>query len=621
MAIKELKILGKTVLSFGSLTDDSPGGIPGKPTKFLSPRYEPTNITQNADVLRVQSAIRLAEVGDTQELFRFYRDVLLSDDHVQACLETRKLATLSNTMCVLPFEKKNPDDLLLAAAFNQAVDDCENWDMGMIDLMDSVFWPNSIVERLFKPATPGRPGTPKLQYTLRKFVPVNPQLHCYQWAYMTGGVGLGTASAVQLGNLAAELNRGDNVDATISPYTIDLERWEPYLKLWPIDQGGRIIYDVTNACYLDPVRHVVHRGHLMQTFRDNWGGPGRSILMWWLLRGLGRMWFGEGMERYGKPFMVGFTDATDPDAVGLLRDAMDLAKTINGVVLDESSRMELKEAMVAGMAQGYQAFHAMCNEAISFRITGLRESQKPAGLNAGAADFSANVRDDVRQLDGKLLASTVIRQIVNPFAQINGLKGRVKIVWGGLSDADAASFADLLVKMKTAGFTITDDAIDTANERTGLTWQRVQTAPLMPGGQLGAPGAPGQTDSDDDDDGDDGDADPEDGDDDITDDDVTPLSSRLAPRASRLAWLSATRAPAKSPVDDVASAHSAALAQAFRGALAPVRLILLSSTSRADAEKKLAQHFADWPAARIAGIVEEALQVCAAKGAAEGTPK
>src|SRR5215469_13356482 len=75
----KLKLFGLNVLEFGSLPD---GRVPQKQTRFLSPRYEPSNISGTADLLSITEAIRLAEAGDTQELFRFYRDVLLSDDHI-----------------------------------------------------------------------------------------------------------------------------------------------------------------------------------------------------------------------------------------------------------------------------------------------------------------------------------------------------------------------------------------------------------------------------------------------------------------------------------------------------------------------------------------------------------
>lgn len=607
--MKQLKIFGVPVASFGeekpsaaggrpqgpqygSLPDDSP--VPGRATKFLSPRYEPSNITQNANVQAVQEAIRMAENGQTQELFRFYRDVLLSDDHIQSCFNTRKLALLAQPLSILPADKNNAADIALAKALGQAKQDCENWTAGLLALMDSNgFWPVSIVERLFKPAGQSRPGVPPLQYTLHKFAPVNPQLHCYSWAYLTGGVGLGVGSAIQVANAGTE--------KTGSPYNIDLERWEPYLKLWPIDNAGRIIYDVTNACYLDPARHIVHRGHLLQTFRDNWGGPGRAILMWWLFRNLGREWFARGMERYGSPFPVGYADASDPVAVSLLREAFDLAKKIGGLVVDESSRVELKEALVQGMAQGYETFYNMCNEAISFHITGMRSSQQPAGLNAGQSNLVSSVREDVRMFDQMMLGETCERQIARPFAEVNGLKGQVKFVWGGLSDADAKVFAELLKTMSDSGFEPDDDSIGVVNERTGISWQRKAVAPpatFPPAAGVGEDG------------------------DDKDDDKNLPPSAKSADKeiktlAARLMWLTAGGAAAgKSPVDGVVAQHSAALAQAFRGSLAPVREIILQSSSRAEAERQLRTFFADWNPDRIAAILEEAMQVCAAKGAA-----
>lgn len=475
----KLKLFGLNILEFGSLLD---GRVPQKPSKFLSPRYEPSNISTDADVLRITEATRLAESGDTQELFRFYRDVLLADDHIAGEFSTRKLAVLSQPLAILPEDKNNPDDVLLARAMLRAKNDCENWLDGMKALMGShAIWPVTITERLYKPAGPSRPGEPKLNYTLRKFVPVNPQLLCFQWAYMMGGVGLGTASAVQLGNIGASFSSRTTRDNSGlgNAYTIDLEKWEPYLKLWPIDEAGRIIYDVTRASYLDPARHVVHRGHDLTEFRDNWGGPGRSLLQWWLFRQLGRSWFAKGMENFGTPWPVGYVNTTDPEAINLLREAFKLSKSIGGLVVDENCKVELKEAVVAGMANGYETFHNICNSAISFRITGIRETKKPAGLNAGEGKFQQNIREDVRVHDQMTLADTCKKQIAWPFRDLNNLRGDVKFIWGGLSDADAKTFADLLYTMKQAGYQLSEESIPIANERTGLSWERSATPAPM----------------------------------------------------------------------------------------------------------------------------------------------
>ena len=300
---------------------------------------------------------------------------------------------------------------------------------------------------------------------------------------------------------------------------MDLSRWEPYLKLWPVDGNGRIIYDAVNAQYLDPTRHMVHRGHLLTGFRDNWGGPFRCILFWWLLRNLGREWFARFMERFGTPFPVGYTDASDAAAVALLRDAFDMAKTIGGLVVDESSRIELKEAMISGGADGHEKFRMVCNNEISKHITGLDASSKPGGLNAGQNQMQQSVREDYRAFDQMSLAETVIQQLVIPFRDMNGLKGMVRLVWGGLSDTDAAVFAEFLMNMNTAGWTPTDNAVPTIEERTGIPFQRV--VPPTPAGPTGG--------------------------------DPKTFS------ATRLTWLSATTPAAKTQVDEVVAKHSAAL--------------------------------------------------------------
>jgi len=438
-----------------------------------------------------------------------------------------------------------------------------------------------------------------------------------------GGVGLGTASAIQIANAGVEGRDakppGTRIDdwrgpASPSPggegrgeggrssdqYTIDLERWEPYLKLWPIDRAGRIIYDTSNASYLDPARHVVHRGHLLSNFRDNWGGPARAILMWWLFRGLGREWFARGMDRYGSPWPVGYTDATDPIAVALLNQAFDLSKKLGGLVVDESSRVELKEAMVQGMAQGYETFFRLCNEAISYHITGLKESQKPHGLNAGENQMQQSVRDDVRLMDMVLLSETVQNQIATPFAQVNGLRGNVNFIWGGLNQDDAKKFADFLAQMKAAGYEASDESLPTINDKTGLVWTKAAAPvpldasnPSNPSYSLGRKNLNGEHEK--------------------TEGGTKNLSAGLL-------WLSASNSEVKSPVEDTVQKHSAALATAFRGSLAPVRTIILNSTSRADAEKKLKLFFADWSGDRIAEIIDQAMQLCAAQASGAAVP-
>ncbi len=88
-----------------------------------------------------------------------------------------------------------------------------------------------------------------------------------------------------------------------------------------------------------------------------------------------------------------------------------------------------------------------------------------------------------------------------------------------------------------------------------------------------------------------------------------------AKTAARCRFETHSKLSAKPPPSDaVAAAKAEALARAFRGTLAPVRDLILASTSPEDALAKVSAHFKDWPAERVADTVDEALQLCAVAG-------
>lgn len=539
---------------------DQPAAPPTRQQNWLNPRWEPMNITRHATAIRIQTAIEQAENGETRELFRFYRDALLGDDHIQGEFSKRLLAVLGQPLSVLPDDKDNADDVAAAAAVKRMVKDCENWTDGVGALLASSLWPVAVAEKLFRPADQAAEGEPQLTWTLRRIEPVNPMLLCYRWAYLTGGIAMGTASPAQTSGLGGPV--GD--------FLINLEKWEPFLKLWPIDGAGRIIYDASRAEYLDPRRHIVHRGHLLTQFKDNWGGPGRAIMGWWLLRVLGRDWFAQFMERYGMPFPVAKTDVKDEQSVQFLRDALKLSVKIGGLVIGHEDQVDLAEAMVAGGAEGQRLFLDTCNGAISHLIVGQDNSRaKPGGLNAGEEKLQTGVRDDLRLWDMKRIGETLVTQLARPFLDLNGLPGSVTLTWGGLSAEDAAATGELLVQLDQANLEPTDESIPVISERVGFQVQRKA---------LPAPADPA-------------------------------LDPATPPKTFSAA------APA------AAAAQRAALAAVYKGAMAPVRKIVMESRDEADLMRKLKLFFADWPDVRIKTVCEEAMQIKAAAGAIAGAGK
>jgi phage gp29-like protein len=591
--------------------------VPDQRQNWLSPRYEPGNISASATVADLQTAIRQAENGDTQSLFRFYRDSLLGDDHIGTEFDKRKLAVVGQSMAILPADKTNPDDVMAAAACLRAIDDCENWTPTLSALLGSSLWPVTLAEKVFRPADskPVRWVVPKggaelplspniraargptvkefsLQYTLKRIEAVNSQLFCFRHAYLVGGVGTGSSTPVQ----QAQLGQAKNGNPAW--YSVNLSDWEPFLRLWPTDDQGRILYDASQASTLDKSRHLVHRGHLMTEFRDNWGGPMRSIMAWWLLRGLGRDWFGRFMERYGSPFPVAKTNVQDPNSILFLRDALSTATKVGGLVIGQEDEVTLESAMVQGGAEGHALWHATCNNAISKRITGFGNGDKPAGINAGEEGAQNTVREDMRIMDQRMLAETLSKQLLQQFLTINGLSGEIRVSWGGLSDEDAATFANLLKVLGEAGFEPTDNAIPVLQDRLGLEIQRKAAPTGMENGELKM--EKGGKDK------------PEPG-------EVETLSASHAGLKSEISNLKSTSAipDPKSlthPSDAIAARKAKALGEAFRGAHAPIREIILSAKSPEEAQRNLAKFYGDWSPDRVNQVLEEALQLCAAAG-------
>jgi phage gp29-like protein len=614
---------------YGSVQDAAPGGPPTQRQNWLGPRFEPINISSNATVQDVQSAIRQAENGDTTSLFRFYRDSLLGDEHIQGEINKRKLAVIGQVTAVLPEDKSNEDDLAAAAACLRAVKDCENWTHGMSALLSGTQWPVALAENVFRAttsddgpvrwatsvaATPVRGAAkPKqmrelnLQYTLKRVEPVNQMLFCFRHAYLVGGVGFGSATPLQQ---AGMMRKADGTSAPAGDWSsVNLEDWEPFLRLWPIDDQGRIIYDASRASKLDQARHVVHRGHLMAEHKDNWGGPFRAITFWWLLRGLGRDWFARFMERYGSPFPVGKTNVQDPESVSLLQQAFALSTKIGGLVIGQEDQVELVEAATHGGAEGHNRWHTVCNNAISRHITGFAMSDKSAGLNAGEATVQEGVREDIRIFDQRMLAETLEKQLFARFLKFNGLPGKIRVAWGGLSAEDATLFATLLKTIGDAGFEPTDEAIPVVQEKLGIEVRRkaADYTEIVQQDDLDQPNAtvPGDIDHDGD------------------------VDTLAVNRLGKLIYFSAGGGKRPRPAlqsgahetDKIAAAKAEALGKVYKGAMAPFREIILRSDSREQCLKALSAAYRDWKPERLASELEAALQVCAAAGAHAGNPK
>ena len=251
------------------------GHIPTQSVGTVNSKHEPPSMALNMDVERILAVVAAAEGGYTRDLFALYRDVVVVDSHLQTEWSKRKMSVLGDTLNVLPYDKTNKDDVITADLVSAEISDCKSWKAACAFALDSTLYPVSVIEKVFIAS-----GS---QYRIKELRPVQHHLLDFRTGRM---------------------------------------------MIHDVDPDTGIVLPTTR--FPDPARYIVHRGHLL-TCPDNWGGPMRSILFWWLLSAMDREWWSRFLEKYGSPFLVG--KFADDEGRGILERAFSLAVRIGGLVI------------------------------------------------------------------------------------------------------------------------------------------------------------------------------------------------------------------------------------------------------------------------------------------------
>lgn len=408
--------------------------VPRKPQKKVyNFRGEPQFAANLMTVDRMREVLAAAEVGDTRDLFALYRDVMISDSHLQTEFGKRKLAVLGDPISIQPVDKTKPDDVAAAKAAEAMINtDRENFIHACNHLLDGHLWPVALIEKNFKAST--KPG---LRFELKELI--------------------------------------------IVPH-LDLDYTSGFLQLWGLDENTGYINGQRQPP--DPNRYIVHRGHLLQ-MADFWGGPFRSVLGWWLLGAMDRDWWARFLERYGSPFLVGKYDQSDDAARSILTRAFQSATKIFGLVVSKETEVELMQAAAEQTGEAYEKFLSICNDEKSKLVLGQTSSVKQAtgGLNNSGNKQHESVRQDIRQYDQMILALTIEKQLIRPYLDINGFYGATpRMTWGGVSVEEQQALGDLLQSLAQAGMEPTDEGLQTLSERIAIPLQRRAIPAPAPGG-------------------------------------------------------------------------------------------------------------------------------------------
>ncbi|MEI8079798.1 MAG: DUF935 family protein, partial [bacterium] len=333
-------------------------------------------------------------------------------------------AVLGDTVNMVPWDKKVPADVAAKECCWKMTDhdpfqDAQNW------LLNAVLYPVAVAEKVFRPSGSG--------YLLDRIVPVHFQLLDYR----TGA-----------------------------------------LRIFDVDADGR---PQSTSQAPDPSRYIIHRGHVLP-LPDQWGGPMRSILFWWLLRTMSRQWWADLLERFGVPFLKG--KYSDDEGRLVLERAFRLAVKLGAIVVSKGTEVEVVQATAGDSSNSHERFIDLCNREISKLIVGqtLSSQSTPTGeLGGGTANLQGQVRDDMRKLDARFLANTVRSQLLVQFCRINGETGNAPVLlFGSDSSAELAAMMGLIKSLGEAGFEPDDDGMSNIAERVGFGIRRKAAAPAMP---------------------------------------------------------------------------------------------------------------------------------------------
>lgn len=493
---------------------------------------EPPAVAHTMSTDRVHAALRQAEAGDCRDLFAIYRDIRLGHAHTQTVINQRKLAVLTKALTIVPRDSKNADDVQ-AAERCQILTDVPGWTgTAMNHLLNGHLYPLAVLEQVYAPAA----ASAGLRY-----VPSGWHVVPYHLLDWTDGV----------------------------------------LRIWDADQttGHRLATKKAPQ----PIRHIIHRGHLLTDIPDHWGGPLRAVLFWWLFATQDRDWWVRFLDRFGAPFLVAKYDPNDKKSKGTLTQAFSLASRLFGLVVSQDTQIEVKSVATTSHGEAFKVFQEFANAELSKLILGqtMTVTAQASGLGGGAqAEVQENARGDIEAWDLTILAATVNSQIIAPFCRLNGIKGRAVLQVAVDSAKDLEGKTKLLEVAAKAGLELTDEGIEILNKSGGLPFQR-SAAPAVPGPPLS----------------------------------LAALSA-LAHTDNAVAILERLGQPTNAQLDKIAENGAPRLAAAFQGRYAAVKDLIAASTSAEDLEHRLHVHFASLTPAKLQPILENALTAYAATGSA-----
>lgn len=320
----------------------------------------------------------------------------------------------------------------------------------------------------------------------------------------------------------------------------------------------------------------------------------RRLAFWWAASNFTQSWFLNFAQIFGLPIRWA---NYDPNTPGLLEKVCAMLENMGSAAwgaFPAGTTLELKEPPKASNQNPQVVLLDMADKQYDLAILGQSGTTEVAGPGKSGGSNAANqvlegVEDEIVRSDAKYICKIFNEQLIPMIVRLNFTDDQM-LPELCLEPEVIEDIAGLVTNYKTAtdAGVITPNKDDEAHFRKKLSlpamslaveanWQStadVRSKPPAP--PFGSP-APG-------------------------------VEAELPANAKASVHVSHYPAPS----DVIAARKATALADAYRGALAPVREIILNAATATEAEQAMAKFFSDWKPERVQAVTEEALQLCAA---------
>lgn len=380
------------------------------------------------DVDAVHGALRAAESGDCTTLFAIYRDIISGHSHIQSEFTKRKLAVLNEPLTLTPDDPKNEAQAEFVKSVQNHINKLPDLIWQLSHLLDSALYPVAVTERLYRESE--KPG--------------------WRWEI-------------------AEFN--------ILPHSHLI--WdEGILSRKETNEEGSFTGVNTP---ITSRRYIVHRGHLLTSVPDWWGGPMRALLFWYLFSIMGRDWWARFLDRFGSPFLIGKYENGDDQSRYELQTAFSQATRIFGIAATTGTEISMEQANTSSGGDAFEKFHTVANREFSKLIVGQTLSSEGQDLGIGGgggqAEAQEGVRDDIRKFDANSLAHTFRTQILQPLWILNAWSWPLPAVSWGADTEEAEVSGDIVSSLSTAGLEPTDEGMEIIGRKLGFPIRRVSAQP------------------------------------------------------------------------------------------------------------------------------------------------